>query len=317
MDAETPPKKITLTRHKLIRLADKSEARASYKELADLATKNKPPSKTPRALALSELHVAPFVFQWRTIVRQAKTDSEQHTLNLARALQDSDAPFGPLLIYLIGGKYYVLDGHHRLDAYHSVRWSKKVPVTVFSGALEEARSKALELNSRDKLAMTHIDKLEAAWDLTKTTNLSIAEVNKLSTASKRTISYMRRAWKRLCGQFRKEGSKQANKEAGALQYYKSIAEMRERLTWVSAKGALLGIEFTPDKEWYDHAVEEMTGLLGTHVGFKLLRHPDVTADALRKLHPRLPRELIREWAVAEWETIKELVEEREEEIGDF
>jgi hypothetical protein len=67
---------------------------------------------------------------------------------------------------------------------------------VFTGTLAEARSKALELNSRNKLPMTHADKMEAAWELTKTrTDLSIAEVNRLSTASRRIISYMRRTWK--------------------------------------------------------------------------------------------------------------------------
>jgi ParB-like chromosome segregation protein Spo0J len=79
---------------------------------------------------------------------------------------------------LIGDKYYILDGHHRLDAYHSAQWSNKIPVKVFSGTLQDARLKALELNSRNKLPMTQADKQEAAWELTKTTELSIKEVNR-------------------------------------------------------------------------------------------------------------------------------------------
>jgi hypothetical protein len=298
MDAEVPSGNTALAGYKLVRLANKPEARVSHKELAKQAKKTKLPARTPKTLALSELHVAPIVFQWRHGHNSAARESALHTLALARALQDSGAPFEPLLVYLIGDKYYVLDGHHRLDAYHSVQWSQKVPVTVFSGSLKEARSKALELNSRNKLPMTQADKMEAAWELTKTTDLPIAEVNRLSTASKRIISYMRRAWKQLCEQ----------------QSYKRIEEMREQLTWVTAKGALHGIKFPTHDDWYNQKVEEITKLLSTHVGFTLAKYPDITADALRTLAPDLPQALIRQWAPQEWETIKELIEEREEEL---
>jgi ParB-like nuclease domain len=312
MDAETPQGNTTLTRQKLVRLANKPEARISYEELAKQAKKTKPPPKTPKTLALSELHIAPLVFQWRHIGRSLVAhESDLHTLDLARALQDSSAPFEPLLVYLIGEKYYVLDGHHRLDAYRSVQWSEKVPVTVFSGTLDEARSKALELNSRNKLAMTREDKREAAWELTKTTNLSVTNVVRLSTVSRRTVNHMRAGWKKLCEQFSKERDEQANKEDGVLLDYESFEEMRAHLTWANALTALHGIKFPTREDWYDHEVEEMTKLLRTSVGFKLIRNPDITAVALRKLHPDLPRALIYKWAFAEWETIEELIEERE------
>jgi hypothetical protein len=82
----------------------------------------------------------------------------------------------------------------------------------------------------------------------------------------------------------------------------------------NARSALHGLKFSKNNEWWDHEVEEMTKLLGSHVGYKLMRHPDVTAEALRKLHPELPRQLIYEWSGQEWETIRELAEAREEEI---
>jgi hypothetical protein len=90
--------------------------------------------------------------------------------------------------------------------------------------------------------------------------------------------------------------------------------MREKLTWVRARDELQGIKSPTYDDWYNQKVEEITKLLSTHVGFTLAKYPDITADALRTLAPDLPQALIRQWAPQEWETIKELIEEREEEL---
>jgi hypothetical protein len=314
MDAETPRKSTQLARPKLVRLVMTGAAQVTYKELAKQAKKTKPPTATPKTLELSEIHVAPTVFQWRQTRRNIMA-SDLHTLDLARALQGGNAPFDPLLVYLIGDKYYVLEGHHRVDAYRTVRWTNPVPVQVFSGTLEEACAAALELNSHNKLPMTREDKGEAAWKLTKTMpHLSIEEVHRLSTVSKRNVSYMRKRWKELCERFRRERSKKvSDQESKRVLPYESLGEMREQLTWAQARAEWYGLD-SHNEDWWEDEVEKMTKLLGTHVGFKLMRHPDVTAEALRKLHPELPRKLIYEWATQEWETIKELMEAHEEEI---
>jgi hypothetical protein len=102
------------------------------------------------------------VFQWRRCERDP-VRSGAHIAELARALQNTGRPFEPLLVFPAGGRYYVMDGHHRLSAYEAAKWDDPVPVEVFQGTLEEARLAALNANSRDKLPMRREDKAEAVW----------------------------------------------------------------------------------------------------------------------------------------------------------
>jgi hypothetical protein len=200
-----------------------------------------------------------------------------------------------LLVYLIGDRYYVLDGHHRLDAYHSVKWKHAIPVRAFTGTLQRARLKALQANSYNKLPMTRDDKLAAAWELTKTAELSKKQVHLLTTVSLGTVGNMRRMWKQVC-ELCKE------KEGDPLE-----------LTWSGARMMLDSKKFEHD-EWRDAEVEKLTKMLLDHVGYSLTRHPDITADALRKLSPNLPRQLISEWAYEEQEAIENAFQDLQEEI---
>lgn len=290
-----------LARHKLV----KRTSDDTYEKLAEMAKETKVRTKEPKALKLADIHVAPKVFQWRRRGRNV-AESEFHTIELARALQDTKTPFPPLLVFLIGERFYVLDGHHRLDAYHSVGWTKVVPVELFSGTLEEARAMALKLNSRNKLPMTREDKSEAAWELTKNMpDLSIGTVHELSTVSSRTVSYMRSGWKTLCEQV-------SGEDNGGVLPHSSIEQMQEELSWAQARMALHGIKFSNNDDWMEAEVGKMTQLLLDHVGYKLMRNPEITAQALRKLNPDLPRALIHEWSGQERETIKELAEYNDE-----
>ena len=64
----------------------------------------------------------------------------------------------------VGEHYYVIDGHHRVDAYHSAKWSRPIPVEVFHGTVDEARIEALVRNSKDKLRMTSRTRWKALGD---------------------------------------------------------------------------------------------------------------------------------------------------------
>lgn len=85
-------------------------------------------------------------------------------------------------------------------------------------------------------------------------------------------------------------------------------------TWARARIDTKGLTFRDPDDWWEAETEKLAQLLIDHVGHKLMRNPDVTAEALRKLNPELPRALIYEWALHERETIKELAEGQEEEI---
>jgi ParB-like chromosome segregation protein Spo0J len=69
-------------------------------------------------------------------------------LSLAKALKERGVPLEPLLVFPVDGQFYVMDGHHRLAAYHTVSWKKHIPVEVFEGTFEEAHREALRRNSR-------------------------------------------------------------------------------------------------------------------------------------------------------------------------
>jgi hypothetical protein len=286
--------KSKLSLRTLVRLSGEE----TYEQLAEAAKGTRAPKSPPDALKLTDIHVAPNVFQWRGVGRNVLASGEQ-VLDLTRALQDVDggvSPFPGLLVYLIGDRYYVLDGHHRLDAYHSARWTHPVPVRVFKGTLEQARLRALRDNSHNKLPMTRDDKIAAAWQLTKTTQLSKRDVHQLTTVSIGTVGNMRRTWKEVCELCQDNGHDPLD------------------LTWGGARMMLQDKKFPEHDDWKAAEVEKLAELLLTHVGHSLTRHPDITADAIRKLSPDLPRQLIYQWGYEEREAIEEVVQGLREEI---
>ncbi|ATG49286.1 hypothetical protein CEW89_17910 [Celeribacter ethanolicus] len=71
-----------------------------------------PDDCTPTALPLSKLKVAPAVFQPREFF------SERHVKALATAIKaQGGQPLEPLTVWYSGRDWYVIDGHHRLEAY--------------------------------------------------------------------------------------------------------------------------------------------------------------------------------------------------------
>lgn len=87
-------------------------------------------------------------------------------------------------------KFYVVDGHHRLEAYRLAKWRREIPVVYFEEGLEAAQAEAWRLNYKNKLPMTQRDKLEAAWRLVKVGGRTQIEISDWTTISVRTISTM-------------------------------------------------------------------------------------------------------------------------------
>ena len=297
MTKSKPKSKAKLTRRTLIRC----NGAETYEELVEAAKGTKAPKGAPTTLKLREIHVAPNVFQWRLAGRNV-LNSEDHVLYLARVLLDAEAGVSPLpavLVYLIGDRYFVLDGHHRLDAYHSVKWKHSVPVKVFSGTLEQARLKALKENHHNKLPMTHEDKSAAAWELTKTTELSKEQVHTLAAVSIGTVGNMRRVWKLV--------------QASCVENGRDPMD----LTWSAARMMEHGKLFPTNDDWKSAQIEKLTEILLEHAGFELTQHPDITAKAIRKLSPELPAQLIAEWTYDEQGAIEQAFQELREPDAEF
>src|SRR3569833_2179361 len=93
------------------------------------------PRKPGVTIQLSRKHikVAERAFQWR-IPKRNLIPSDDHILNLARAILRGDE-MPPILVFPIGTDFYVMDGHHRLAAYDTAKWSKAIPALEFAGTL--------------------------------------------------------------------------------------------------------------------------------------------------------------------------------------
>src|SRR4051794_24427288 len=148
----------------------------------------------PQELALSEIKVADSVFQWRDS-RAGVWDREEHVRQLARALSSQRSPLDPILVTAIGSEFFVIDGHHRLAAYHAAGWTAPVPVSVFEGSLEDAWTEGLAANKKDKLPLTRQEKQEAAWKLVKAQRTSKAQEIALTGVAEGIIAKMRRTLK--------------------------------------------------------------------------------------------------------------------------
>jgi hypothetical protein len=271
-----------LVRKDLRRPVDTNETHVDVQRALTKA-KGSPELKGALALNRNSIVVAEKVFQWRLLDTDV-VNREDHILDMANAVVDSNKPLDAILVFPVGDKFYVVDGHHRLAAYHTARWIGPIPATVFSGTLEEAYLGALSLNSRNKLSMTKSDKQEAAWKLVKLGGLSKVQIRELTSVATSNVANMRRVLRKL---------QELKRPEGAIP----IAD----LTW---RRALREDYYAPEdgrKEWdadewkEREATKIVEALMKANIGFMLKEQPEITAMALEKLHDKLPEALMKEW----------------------
>jgi hypothetical protein len=154
-----------------------------------------------------------------------------HIASLAEAIGKN--PENPnyldrITVWWGGDRWYVIDGHHRLDAYRERGVHKAIPAKVFSGSLDEAMAHSGAANSRDKLPMSKDDKLAFAWRLTLTTGLSKSRISRACAISVGTIHNMRAVRDKLMADTENtvedllsEGWKQSNMRARGIESYRS------------------------------------------------------------------------------------------------
>jgi hypothetical protein len=241
--------------------------------------------RNPTAVRLEDILIANKVFQWRRR-EYSLIPSADHVLGLAKALETSRRPLEPILVLPVAGDFYVIDGHHRVEAYHSVKWTKLVPVEIFRGSLAEARIEGLRRNNKDKLPMSKQSKMEATWTLVKEDDLSAEKARDITGTSVRQIYYMRSVWKEL----RELPEEQRSQLKDGI----------EGLTWTQARTALAGEPPEYDDDWKAKEAQKIVdALLRTKIGLGLIKHPEITAIALARLHEGLPSALVSEWFSAD------------------
>lgn len=262
----------------------------SFADLQKLSNSITPASATSGLLSLRQIEVADKVFQWR-LTYADQMDSKRHVAEMANALLEQGRPLDPLLVFPTADRSFVVDGHHRLAAYRAAKWKGKIPVEYFSGTLSQAWQEALARNSKTKLPMTADEKSEAAWKLVMLTKNSISEIVRTTHVSRRTVSYMRVA-------------------KNDLREYDTTG-----LSWRDARRFLSKDDSLPYDDWQEKEIQKIvSALLKSGVGQGLMKNPDFTAEALRRINGKLPEALIRQWAPEEQELLEELVRDVPEEL---
>ncbi|MER8650085.1 ParB N-terminal domain-containing protein [Mesorhizobium sp. M0586] len=236
------------------------------------------------------------VFQPRELDGR-KLEGERHIETLMAAIGSPSNPtyLDPLVVWWGGDRWFVIDGHHRRHAYLRAGVHKRIPVEIFEGTLEEALAFAVEANSKDRLPMTLAEKLDRAWFLTVTTDLSRDRIRRSCSVADGTVKNMRKV-------------RDALGETGASQ------EHLMSLTWQEARDELQGFapkEPTPD--WRSKLVADYERRLRKTFGSQLFKNADILAEALVVLDKRFPEWLLEAPAFSEHvaANLDRLIEERD------
>ena len=181
----------------------RDERAGDIKMLTELMAKgSKPKQLSPVTLAIRELQECPSLFQPRHQSLLWPGRSNEHVKEMFRSLRSTGKPLEAIKVVWFGSKWFVVDGHHRLEAYKLVKWKSPVPVKAV--ALREGKDAGLRIreaelisiasNVRDKLPMSALDKADTAWRMTFFhPDLSKAQVSGATTLSTSLVAYMRRA----------------------------------------------------------------------------------------------------------------------------
>jgi hypothetical protein len=268
-----------------------------WTRLTKEVVEGKPPKiANPTHLSINEIVVAHSVFQPRTFDGNT-SESVAHVSALADAIRLTPSHHLDALVVWWSGKYWrLIDGHHRQQAYkQTLNDSKKpivllpVPVIVFQGTLSEAFVEAIRLNSKDKLSMTKLDKLDRAWRLValnhdnKMTKQQIASIAKVA---ERTVTNMRSTYSEMMSQVLYDGFTGAGP--------KFHPDMLLNIGWGEAKKQTLG-ETPKDDEWAEKQAKEWARRMAKGFGMKLAKNPSIAARAIELYSEKLPERLLEIW----------------------
>ena len=202
------------------------------------------------------IYAAINVFQWR-LLKQNVLERQGHIITMAQALLDNGRAFDPILVFPVGKRFYVMDGHNRLAAYATVGWKDKIPAVMFEGTLDEGATEALKLNIKDKLRMTKDEKQEAAWRMVKQGGgKGRKQISEDTTVSTSNISNMKKTIEKL----------------------EAKGEDPHSYTWVKARMWMTGVEFDDKAEdWKEREADKIVeALRRSQIGPSLTKNPDIT-----------------------------------------
>ena len=262
-----------------------AEAERTQKRLTGLGNK--------KTLRVDEISLAADVFQWRG--EASNLLAEEDLVRSLRRVLELGHELEPVDVTAIGGRYYLIDGHHRYAAY-VVAGRKQVPIRYFDGNLNAAHLLSLKRNIKDKLPMSRADKTEAAFTLVKHKmrgtlkgpggeDMTWKNVADETTVSERLVYKMRAVLAETPDAFERSW-------AATMLQTKHTEEDEE--PYADVQGRKLAEQF----------------MKLSHINF--VKNPDVLAKALEAISEALPRALLEQW----WGHAFEVLAERAEELGD-
>jgi ParB-like chromosome segregation protein Spo0J len=226
------------------------------------------PEVLPDHLPISAIATETALFQPRGL-------AENHVHDLTRVAK-SGRLFDPLVVIQIGGAAYLVDGHHRREAYLNAKVAQPIPVTYFAGSVEEAVLEAGRANSKAKQPMTNTERQDFAWRLVRLDTYTRNQVSEAAGVSVRQVATMRKVLKAL-GE-----------------------EAFEHDRWWMARQALSGKEspsFDSDderEEWLEARASDLAHRMRKEFTGKLISNPELAARALNIYFGRKLPELLHE-----------------------
>ncbi len=203
----------------------------------------------PDVLPFAAITIHDAVFQPRAM-------SEHHVHGLSKIIKNQ-GEVAPVVVWPVGDKLILLDGHHRIEAYKKAAKTNAIPVEYFEGTADEALAKSGECNTPLKLPMTTEERQDFAWRMETLGDYSLAEIVLKSGASKAQVARMR-AVKRKLG---------------------DLAQCFG--TWRAArKHAEEPEEERGSEEWKERQAEAYADKLAKAFGNKLSTNPELAAMAL-------------------------------------
>lgn len=196
-----------------------------------------------------------------TALFQPRGLAENHVHDLTRVAK-SGRLFDPLVVIQIGGTAYLVDGHHRREAYLNANVIQPIPVTYFAGSVEEAVLEAGRANSKAKQSMTNTERQDFAWRLVRLGGYTRNQVSLAAGVSVRQVATMRDVLKKLGDEaFEHDSWWKANRASSGKEAL-SFDGDDEREEWLEARASDLARRIR--KEFTD----------------KLITNPELAARAL-------------------------------------
>lgn len=226
------------------------------------------PEVLPDHLPISAIATETALFQPRGL-------AENHVHDLTRVAK-SGRLFDPLVVIQIGGTAYLVDGHHRREAYLNAKVTQPIPVTYFAGSVEEAVLEAGRANSKAKQPMTNTERQDFAWRLVRLGTYTRNQVSEAAGVSVRQVATMRDVLKKL-GE-----------------------EAFEHESWWKANRAASGKEspsFDSDderEEWLEQSASDLARRMRKEFTGKLISNPELAARALNIYFGRKLPDLLHE-----------------------